>query len=220
MKTISMRAALALVAAFALTFAASCAVSADQAFEAAKAGDLKTIERYLSGNGDANAIDGMKNTLAHVAAYNRQSAVLKALAESGADLGKGNGAGLSPLDIAATVNDVESARVLLDAGADPDRRNALDRKKAAIHYAAINAGTGVAALLLDRGVDIDARCGIGATPVTWAAYASTLESVKLFVERGADLSVVDSYGDTALSSAKESGRDDIYRYLLEKGVAR
>ncbi len=214
----TVRAALALVAAFSL--ATSCVVSADSAFEAAKTGDIKTIDRYLSGNGDANAIDGMKNSLAHVAAYNRQASVLKALADSGADFGKGNGAGLSPLDIAATINDVESARVLLDAGADPDRRNGLDRKKAAIHYAAINAGTGVAALLLDRGVDINARCGIGATPVTWAAFTSTLESVKLFVERGADLTVVDSYGDTALSSAKESGRDDIYRYLLEKGVTR
>lgn len=212
------RAAIGLVAAFAL--ATSCAVSTDSAFEAAKAGDLKLINRYLSGKGDANATDGMKNSLAHVAAYNGQTAVLKALADSGADLARGNGAGLSPLDIAATINDVESARVLLDAGADPNRRNALDRKKSAIHYAAINAATGVARLLLDRGVDIDTRCGIGATPVTWAAFTSTLESVKLFVERGADLTVVDSYGDTALSSAKESGRDDIYRYLLEIGVTR
>jgi ankyrin repeat protein len=218
MKTIIARAAIAIVAAFAL--ATSCAVSADQAFEAAKTGDLKTIERYLSGKGDANATDGMKNALAHVAAYNRRTAVLKALADSGADLSKGNGAGLAPLDIAATVNDAESARILLDAGADPNRKNALDRKKAAIHYAAINAATGVASLLLDRGVDINSRCGIGATPVTWAAFTSTLESVKLFVERGADLTVVDSYGDTALSSAKESGRDDIYRYLLDIGVTR
>ncbi len=207
-------------AAIVVCLAASCSVSTEKAFDAAWKGDAKTVARYLSSGGDANAVDGTKNTLAHAAAYNRHPGVLKVLADAKVPLSVTNATGFMPVHLAAKNNDVESLRVLLDAGVDVNAVNALDRGKGPIHYAAIEGSVDAAAFLLERGVDINVLCGIRATPVNWAAYRSTLEMVKFFVDRGADLSLRDDNGDTAFTSAKVSNREDVVQYFLGIGVTQ
>jgi ankyrin repeat protein len=214
-RTLTAVIALALLCAL----ASSCAVSKERALEACKSGDVKTVSRYLSHGGSVNEMGDFRNTLANVAVINGQNGVLALLIAKGADLNKPNATGLTPLHNAAMRDNVEAARMLLDAGVDQNQANALDRGKMALHYAAIYEGLNVAALLLDRGVDINVLCGIKASPVIWAAYSGTLKSVKFFVSRGAVLNIVDGNGDTALSSAKSSGKDDIYQYLLSIGAA-
>jgi len=212
---------LAAVAAVAVlcALASSCAVTKERALAACKTGDVKTVGRFLSRGGNVNELGDFRNSLANVAVINGQNGVLALLIAKGADLNKPNATGLTPLHNAAMRDNAEAARMLLDAGVDPNQVNALDRGKAALHYAAIYEGLNVAALLLDRGVDIDVLCGIRASPVIWAAYSGTLKSVKFFVAKGAVLNIVDGNGDTALSSAKSSGKDDIYQYLLSIGAA-
>ncbi len=206
--------------ALAIALSSSCSVSTERAFDAAWNGDAATVERYLSSGGDADAVDGAKNTLAHAAAYNRQSAVLKVLVAAKAPLSTPNGTGFLPVHIAASNNDVESLRVLLDTGADINAENGIDRRKGPIHYAAMAGALDAAALLLERGVDVNALCGLRATPATWAADRSTLETVRFFVARGADLSIRDINGDTALAAAKATRKDDIVQYLHGIGVTR
>ena len=205
--------------ALACALVTSCSVSKERAIAAIKAGDIKTVERYLSGEGNADEVGDFRNSLANIAVINGQNGVLAVLIAKGADLNKPNSTGLTPLHNAAMRDNAEAVRMMLDAGVDPKQANVLDRGKMALHYTAINEGLHVAALLLDRGVEIDILCGIKASPVIWAAYSGTLKSVKLFVERGAVLDIVDANGDTALSSAKSSGKDDIYQYLLSVGAA-
>ena len=213
--------ALAAVIAVALicALASSCAVSKERSLAACKSGDVKTVERYLSQGGSVNELGDFKNSLANIAVINGQNGVLALLIAKGADLNKPNATGLTPLHNAAMRDNAEAARMLLDAGVNPNQVNGLDRGKMAIHYTAMYEGLNVAALLLDRGVAIDVLCGIKASPVIWAAYSGTLKSVKFFVAKGAVLDIVDSNGDTALSSAKSSGKDDIYQYLLSIGAA-
>ena len=209
----------AIAVAIACALASSCAVSKERAIAACKSGDVKTVERYLSHGGNVNELGDFRNSLANVAVINGQNGVLALLIAKGADHKKPNATGLTPLHNAAMRDDADATRMLLDAGVDPYQSNGLDRGKTALHYAAIYEGLNVAALLLDRGVDINVLCGIKASPVIWAAYSGTLKSVKFFVARGAVLNIVDSNGDTALSSAKSSGKDDIYQYLLSIGAA-
>lgn len=204
----------------AIALASSCSVSADTAFDAAWNGDAVTVARYLSSGGDADAVDGAKNTLAHAAAYNRQSAVLRVLVAAKAPLSMPNGTGFLPVHIAASNNDVESLRALLDAGADINAENGIDRRKGPIHYAAMAGALDAAALLLEKGVDVNALCGLRATPVTWAADRSSLETVKFFVAHGADLTIRDLNGDTALASARATRKDDIVQYLHSIGVTQ
>ncbi len=207
-----------LAIAIALSF--SCSVPTEKAFDAAWNGDAATVERYLSSGGDTDAVDGAKNTLAHAAAYNRQTSVLKVLVDANAPLSTPNGTGFLPIHIAASNNDVESLRALLDAGSDINAENVIDRRKASIHYAAMAGALDAATLLLERGVDVNVLCGLRATPATWAADRSTLETVKFFVARGADLTIRDINGDTALAAARATRKDDIVQYLHSIGVTR
>ena len=199
----------------------ACAISKENAATAVKTGDVRTVARYLKQK-ESNIADTLtlKNTYAHLAAENGQAEVLKLLIANGIDVNKTNGNGFTPLHLAAIRNKAEAAKLLLDAGADPNQPNLLDKKMAAIHYAAVNESLDVAQLLLDHGVSIDAPGAYKATPVIWAAYSGTLKSVKFFVDRGAIMTVVDTNGDTALTSAKESKKEDIVEYLLSIGVTK
>jgi ankyrin repeat protein len=101
--------------------------------------------------------------------------------------------GATPLLFAARVGDVESAKLLLDAGADandvqPDGVGAL--------VLAAHSGNGnVAALLLDRGADPDAS-GSGYTALHAAVLRSDLDLVKALLAHGADPSPRTTKGTT------------------------
>ncbi len=70
---------------------------------------------------------------------------------------------------------------------------------------------------LDAGADVDARTRYEATALLIAARNVNADMVRLLVERGADLSVQDTfYGMTVVNSAGENL--DVIRHLIEKGA--
>jgi len=76
-------------------------------------------------------------------------------------------------------------------------------------------------LLLDAGVDVNARGTDGATALMNAAWGGSLEIVKLLIEKGADVnekSSKDRPGFTALMCAASTGSLEITKLLLEKGA--
>ena len=77
----------------------------------------------------------------------------------------------------------------------------------------------MAALLLDRGADIDARDGSGATPLYNAASWGRREVVELLLARGADAGLRTKAGATALDGAIANGFEDIAG-LLRAGASR
>jgi ankyrin repeat protein len=44
---------------------------------------------------------------------------------------------------------------------------------------------GLAKMLLEKGVDVEAKDGLGYTPLCWARMAGNAEAVKLLLKRGA-----------------------------------
>ena len=71
--------------------------------------------------------------------------------------------------------------------------------------------------LLDQGTDINQRTHLRKqTALMKAAQKGRIEVVKLLLERGADKSLVDSFGRTALIIAAENGRHDIAESLVDK----
>ena len=46
---------------------------------------------------------------------------------------------------------------------------------------------------------------------------SEIEEVKKLIEKGADVNVVNKYGETALQRASSWGRSDVVKMLIEKG---
>src|SRR5688572_1336842 len=91
--------------------------------------------------------------------------------------------GMTPLFFAARSGDVESASLLLDAGADANDR--LPDGTSALVFAAYCGSTDVGTLLLDKGADPN-DAGIGYTALHAAILKSDVRLVRALLARGAD----------------------------------
>jgi ankyrin len=87
---------------------------------AASRGNLETVRALLSGGANPNTKQASTGHSALMWALSeRQSAVVGELAKHGADVNAGSKTGFTPLMFAAQQGDVDSARILLRAGAKP-----------------------------------------------------------------------------------------------------
>jgi ankyrin repeat protein len=126
-----------------------------------------------------------------------------------------DGRGNSPLMYAAAVGSLESMRLLLDQGADPNSPN--DFAATPLMWCAGDAAK--VRLLLSRGAKVDARSKLGRTPLLIAAaYDGTTEAARLLIEKGADVNARDSGGMTVLEQAAGSNHIELVRLLLAKGA--
>src|SRR6266571_4314845 len=130
--------------------------------EAARRGNLDIVRALLSGKANPNAQEANGGQSALMWAISQhQSAVVEELVRRGADVKAGSKTGFTPLMFAAQQDDVESARILIDAGANPNevRPKSGNSYTPLIIASAMNHAK-VAELLLDKGADpnvIDAR---------------------------------------------------------------
>lgn len=107
-------------------------------------------------------------------------------------------------------------RMLLDAGADPNRIDDLDQT--ALHRAAERDGEAVA-LLLAAGADPNvAERTLGGTPLHAAAQGSAVANARLLLEAGASTEPRYYRGQTALFIAAASGADGVVEALLAAGA--
>lgn len=133
----------------------------------------------------------------HVAArFNRNPAVVVALAEGGADIDAVTVHDFNALHVAACFSDSpDVVAALAAAGADP---NARDMHDATPLHAAASAGESgeVVKALLHAGADINARDSRGRTPLhrAFGRYMPSSEVVVALIAGGADTDAVDSRG--------------------------
>ncbi|MEO8068889.1 MAG: ankyrin repeat domain-containing protein [Flavobacteriales bacterium] len=130
--------------------------------------------------------------------------------------------GLTLLEWAINRSQYPSAKALCEVGADPNVQS-FDGSSAMIHAADNNETSDYLRLLIQYGGDVNAmatpRPGIteGAlqlkTPLI-AAAGSRLESVKVLVDRGADINYRDKEFGSALMSACLLERIDVVHYLV------
>jgi ankyrin repeat protein len=135
---------------------------------------------------------------------------------------------LTTLHLAAYTGRVEIAQLLLDHGANAKLET--DEGEMVLHivsrgeYDSQERGVGTARLLLERGVDVNAREKEGWTSLHCAALEGKVEVAQLLLNHGANASMETDEGETALHIVSRGEYDSeehgsgIARLLLERGV--
>ena len=112
-------------------------------------------------------------------------------------------------------------RLLLEAGADVNKKNGSESTPMDNSAMIVAAGNGEAdclRLLLDAGADKEAANVVGETPLHFAAGFGHTACVKMLLEAGADKNTVDAKGGSPMMGAAAQGFADCLRVLLEAGA--
>lgn len=125
--------------------------------------------------------------------------------------------GMTALLWACEANDLALARLLLEAGADPDLGNRYGITP--LWLAATNRSAGLVELLLGHGADPTRALPHGETALMAAARAGDADSIRLLLEAGSDPNASESsLGETALMWAAAEDHADAIRVLVAGGA--
>jgi ankyrin repeat protein len=107
------------------------------------------------------------------------------------------------LMLACYYGHVRVAELLLERGADPERRN--DRGQSPLDGAAFKGDVAIATTLIDAGAQVNAAGPDGRTALFYAAMFDQDSMVELLIERGSDAFIRDAGGLTPLALAQAMG---------------
>jgi ankyrin repeat protein len=201
---------------------------------AASSGRLEIAQILLDHGADLNAENEWGETALHIVSrgiYDSQEqgvGTARLLLERGVDVNTRQKDGWTSLHCAAFIGRVELTQLLLEHGANAS----IETKgcETALHivsrgkYNSQEQGVGTARLLLERGVDVNARQKDSCTSLHWAAFKGRLELTQVLLEHGASASIATNEGETALHIVSRGEYDSqeqgvsTARLLLERGV--
>jgi len=142
--------------------------------------------------------------------------VRRQITEDPKKIHEGKNPGMSPLLQSVLRSKDEIALVLLEAGADPNKRDQSDRT--ALHLAVERGNAALVPRLIAYKADPNLLDKTGWTPLHWAAAKDKLEVAKALLDGGADVKVLSAAGGTALHEGAASGGEAMIQLLLERGV--
>lgn len=186
----------------------------EEIFTAIERGDAARVDALLESDpGLANARNERGDSPLLTAAYCMRRELFERLLAKGAAVS---------LHEAAALGLVDRARAELDANPHQIGTHSHDGWTP-LHLAAFFGHHALAALLLDRGADVNARStserfAKSNTPLHAAAANRQVEVARLLVERGADVNAKDGSGFTPLALAANSKSDLLMLLLLERGA--
>lgn len=165
--------------------------------------------------------DGM-NALMLFSIIDQDRKLLQALIDIGMDVNVSNEGGFTPLMFAAAYAYPETARFLIEQGADINAQ-AYVMDLNALHMAALkNPDPKMVEVLLDAGLSLESSVQNGYTPLQLAASDnSNIEVVEALIDRGANINVYDDKGKSVKSVVEERiNSADSYRFISKEVNAR
>ncbi len=113
---------------------------------------------------------------------------------------------------AAHDGNVEQVKAILATHPDPDARDSFGGT--ALHAAMFQKDMEIVRLLLDYGMDVNAiGPKNGYTPLHDAVWGNNPEAAKLLLARGADRTIRNKSGQTALEKARSEGKEELVQIL-------
>jgi ankyrin repeat protein len=202
---------------------------------AAFIGRLEIAQLLLNDGANANAEAEWGDTPLHLVSrgpgeYDSQEhvSIARLLLKHGVNIHAQNKDHETALHWAAYTGRLEIVQLLFDHGANPNVET--DQGSTPLHrvsqgsYSLEEHGVGIARLLLERGVDVNARLKNMLTPLHLAAFKGRLEIAQLLISHGANAKAGDGAYGTALHVVTWGKYDSqehgfgISRLLLEHGV--
>jgi ankyrin repeat protein len=188
----------------------------DDWFKAIKLDGDEHVRTLLRRGMDPNTVDEERgDTGLILAAREGSDKVFNVLLQTkGVNLDARSRNGDTALMLAAYRGNLAAVRALLDKGAEPNQTGWT-----ALHYAATVGNNDIVALLLDRSAYIDAESPNQTTPIMMAARGGHILTVKLLLDEGADATLKNGAGMTAIDFAKAGEFKDIVEgltYRLKK----
>ncbi|WNF26493.1 ankyrin repeat domain-containing protein [Streptomyces sp. C11-1] len=151
------------------------------------------------------------------ALYEDENAVVRAL-RAGARAESSDEEGTTALYLASVHDRPGTVRLLLAAGADPDRASGPGASDLPLCGAACGGHTKVVEALLSAGARPDLREAFGFTALRWAVGLGHAPTVELLLSRGADPLLPGPQGESMLVLAARRGSVRTVRALLTHGA--
>ncbi|QDL37625.1 ankyrin repeat domain-containing protein [Rhodoferax sediminis] len=185
-------------------FNCASANSYNDFFVAIRRDDASTITALVARGFDPNTPDPKgQNGLLMALAEPALKAAQALLDAPKIDVNVRNQQDESPLMIAALKGELDMVRELIAKGADVNKPG-----WAPLHYAATGGHLEIMSLLLDNSAYIDAASPNGTTPLMMAASYGTPAAVKLLLDEGADPTLKNQKGLSAINFAQRANRQD------------
>ena len=126
--------------------------------------------------------------------------------------------GWAPLHFAAYAGNLEVAKLLLERGADIDRRANTKFRNTPLQVSLLTGQEEMAALLVARGADVRIEQAEGFTALHEAAQIGSEKLIALFLDHGADPNARGQDGRTPLAMARKAGHESAAKLLQARGA--
>jgi len=126
--------------------------------------------------------------------------------------------GWTPLHFAAYAGNVEVAKLLLDRGADINRRANTKFRNTPLQVSLLTGQEEMAAFLIARGADVRIEQAEGFTALHEAAQIGSEKVITLLLDAGADPNSRGQDGRTPLGVARKSGHEAAAKLLQARGA--
>jgi ankyrin repeat protein len=188
-------------------------------------GDPGFIRLLLHHGARVDVADSQGETPLHMAVSTGSLEKVRLLLD--ADANPNAGPRGTPLARAAYGGHLKIARLLVERGAEVDRKgpsSPLPWKGVPLETAMLapedreDGALEIAALLVEHGADVDSRSTRGTTYLHGAAAEGRLEWVRFLLDRGAVIEPIDTNGATPLHQAVRHGHLEVAEILLTHGA--
>ena len=164
-----------------------------------------------------NAVNNDGKTALHLAASNGNPDIFTNLLENEANPNLTDNKGYTALHFAAEKGHIYIAKALLNL-----HEKNLEPYNSAIDFENNEGDTlhaRIAKILLTyKKVKVDGSAEQKISPLSLATQNNNVEFIKLLLDHGADINLVDEKGNTALHIAAKNGKTESFKFLLENGA--